>query len=92
MSAHVAAAAVAIANATKASGPVVEVSAGDFLTVLSRADAPMVLVAKAGIFRKHYRYLTSYKQVAFYTQSREPLIMPRRAELISTGKLSIPQL
>lgn len=93
MSAHVAihAAAVAAANATKASGPVVEVSAGEFLTAVSRAVSPMVLVAQAGIFRKRYRYPMSYKGVAFYTESKEPLILPNRTELVRLGKLSIPQ-
>ncbi|MFN2398512.1 MAG: hypothetical protein ABR543_07695 [Gemmatimonadaceae bacterium] len=94
MSAHVAihAAAVAVANATRASGPIAEVSAGDFMTVLTHAVSPMVLVAEAGMFRKRYRYLMSYKGVAFYTQSKQPLILPNRTELVRLGKLSIPQL
>lgn len=94
VSAHIAvhAAAVAAANATKASGPIAEVSAGDFMTVLNHAVSPMVLVAEAGVFRKRYRYLMCYKGVAFYTQSKEPLILPNRTELIRLGKLSIPQL
>ncbi|HSA54932.1 MAG TPA: hypothetical protein VLE53_04470 [Gemmatimonadaceae bacterium] len=87
-----AAAAAAIANAIKASGVVVRVAPADFIAVLKRADAPLVVVAKAGVFQKHYRYLTSYKGLAFFAKSDSPLVLPPRTEVIGAEKISIPDL
>jgi hypothetical protein len=87
-----AAAAAAIANAIKASGVVVRVEPVDFLALLERADAPLVVVGQGGVFRKHFRYLTSYKGLAFFTRSPSALVLPRRAELVAARAISIPEL
>ena len=88
--AHVAAAAVT--NAIKASGVVVRVAPADFLALLKRAEAPLVVVGQGGVFRKHFRYLTSYKGLAFYTQSPDQLVLPPRIEVIAAAAISIPEL
>ena len=83
----------AIANAIKASGVVVRVEAGDFLRILKQAeDGPLVVVGKGGVFKKHHAYLTSYKGLAFYTTSENPLVLPPRVETILAKKISIPEL
>ncbi len=87
-----AAAAAAIANAIKASGVVVRVEPVDFLALLERADAPLVVVGQGGVFRKHFRYLTSYKGLAFFTRSPSALVLPRRAEVVAARAISIPEL
>lgn len=88
---HVAVAAM-IAHAIKASGTLVRLEPGDFLTILKRADAPVVVVARGGVFRKHHRYLTSYKGLAFYTQSDQALVLPSRVELIGAKSVGIPEM
>jgi hypothetical protein len=85
-----AAAAAAIANATKASGIIVRVRAGDFMSILQRAESPLVVVSQGGVFTKHYRYLTSYKGLAFFTKSDAPLALPRRVEIVAADKIWIP--
>ena len=86
-----AAAAAAIANAIKASGVLVNVSPEDFAAILRRTEKPLVVTAKGGFFSTSYKYLTSYKGLAFYTKSPVPLILPVDAEVIKAKSISIPQ-
>ncbi|MCD4692513.1 MAG: hypothetical protein K8R79_06345, partial [Calditrichales bacterium] len=51
-------AAVAIAEATKASGVIVRVESDAFLTILSKSENPLVVMAKGGLFGSSYKYLT----------------------------------
>jgi hypothetical protein len=87
-----AAAHAAIANAIKASGVLVRVEAGDFLAVLRRVDEPLVVVSYGGVFKKQYKYLTSYKGLAFFTKSPSPLVLPPRVELIQAKSISVPDV
>lgn len=87
-----ASAAAAIANAIKASGVLVRVTPADFMAILKRMDEPLVVVGRGGYFRKHYRYLTSYRGLAFHTQSADALVMPSRAEIIGAKQISIPEM
>jgi hypothetical protein len=86
-----AAAAAAIANAIKASGVLVNVSPEDFAAILRRTEKPLVVTAQGGFFSTSYKYLTSYKGLAFYTKSPAPLILPADAELVKANGISIPQ-
>lgn len=83
-------AAAAIAQAIRASGAIVKVEPNDFLTILGRHDEPLVVCAETGVFGTSYRYLTSYKGLAFYTQSARQLHLPGTAELIRAKKIWIP--
>jgi hypothetical protein len=83
---------VAIANAIKASGAVVRVEPGDFMAILKRADAPLVVTGMGGVFKKHYQYLTSYRGLAFFTKSPQALVLPSRVELIAAKSISIPEM
>ena len=84
-------AAAAIANAIKASGVLVSVTPEDFAAILRRTDNPLVVASQGGFFSKHYKYLTSYKGLAFYTKSPAPLVLPTGAEIINAKSISIPQ-
>ena len=86
-----AAAAAAIANAIKASGVLVNVSPQDFAAILRRTEKPLVVTAQGGFFSTSYKYLTSYKGLAFYTKSPAPLILPADVELVKANGISIPQ-
>ena len=90
MAAGAAAAAAAVANATKASGVIVRVSPENFLAILKRAESPLVVHASGGIFSTKYQYLTSYKGLAFYTKSPAPVELPRGTELVRAESIWIP--
>ena len=89
-SAH--AAQAAIANALKASGVVVRLEPAEWMSILKRTDAPLVVIGTGGVFRKHVQYLTSYRGLAFFTTSRDPLVLPGRAEIVSAKSISIPDV
>jgi hypothetical protein len=90
--AHAAHVAHAIANASKASGVIVQLEPGYFLAILKRAERPVVVVARGGVFSKHYRYLTSYKGLAFYTKSDDALALPGNIEVVEARKIWIPDM
>jgi len=85
-----AAAAAAIAQAIKASGAIVKVEPEDFVKLMNRAEAPLVVFAEAGVFKKSYQYLMSYKGLAFFTKTPKPLMLDSRTEIVRAGKIWIP--
>lgn len=90
MSAAAAAAAAAVAQATKASGVIVRVDERGFRDILERSPEALVVHAQGGFLSKHHRYLTSYKGLAFYTQTPRPLALPPRTEIVEAKKIWIP--
>ena len=89
MSAH-AAHAAALANATKASGTIVRLEPMEWLKILKRLEDPLVVIAPGGLFRKKYRYLTSYRGLAFFTASDDLLPLPSRVDVISAKSIWVP--
>ena len=83
-------AAAQIAQAIKASGAIVRVESNDFMTILSKSESPLVVVAQAGLFRKHFQYLTSYKGLVFFTKSETPLPLTSEVEAITAKGIWIP--
>lgn len=81
----------AAAEALKASGTIVRVEPAVFVTLLARGDDPLVIVTHGGMFRKRFKYLTSYKGLAFYTESPTQLALPR-AEIIRARSISLPEV
>ena len=58
-----------IANAIKALGVVVEVSAEDFLKIVHRSENALVVHARSKVIRTKHKYVTSYKGLVFLYQS-----------------------
>ncbi len=85
-----AAAAAAIANAIKASGTIVKVEPEDFRTIINRQQEPLVVIAEGGFFNSKYKYLTSYRGLAFYAQTSDAVELPSRCEVIKAGKIWMP--
>ncbi|NIN71070.1 MAG: hypothetical protein GTO46_03855 [Gemmatimonadetes bacterium] len=86
-----AAAAAAIAQAVKASGAIVRMEPNDFVQIVHRAEEPVVVMATSKIFgRTSYKYLTSYKGLAFYTKSSSQLPLGVRVELVYAKQIWIP--
>jgi hypothetical protein len=87
-------AAAAMVQAIKASGVIVRVEPADFLEVVARQEAPLVVCARAGFFHRlaniHCQYLTSYKGLAFYTRSRDHLTLPETAEVVLAQAIWVP--
>ena len=81
----------AIANALKASGAIISVEPQEFLTILERAENPLVVHSPSGFLTK-YKYLTSYKGLIFFSQSKDPLLIPASIELVAAKKIWIPQM
>jgi len=85
-----AAAAAAAAKAIKASGTIVRLERRDFLSILQRSEAPLVVRSVSRFFGTSYKYLTSYKGLAFFLQSTEPLELPAGVELVEAKRIWIP--
>ena len=85
-----AAAYAAIAQAVKASGAIVKVEPEDFLKILSKVKEPLVVMAKGGLIKGNYQYLSGYKGLAFFTKSPTPLMLPSAVELIFSKQIWIP--
>jgi len=89
-SAGAASVAAAIANAIKASGVLVRVKPEEFLKIISKAEAPLVVITQGGFFSANFSYLSSYKGLAFYAKSDTELPLPKSVEVISAKKIWIP--
>jgi hypothetical protein len=82
-------AAVAIAEAIKASGAIVRVEPRDFQTILSRAESPLVVTARGGFLYRKFCYLTAYKGLVFFTKSEVPIPLGG-VETIAAKSIWIP--
>jgi len=85
-----AAAAAALAQAVKASGAIVRVEPADFEIILNKATEPLIVCCEGGFLSPKYKYLTSYKGLAFFAKSPAPLSLPGDAEVIRARKIWIP--
>ena len=85
-----AAAAAATAQAIKASGAIVSVEPSVFLSILAQGRDLVVVMAKGGLFKKNYQYLTGYKGLVFFTKSHTQLLLPSSIELITAKSIWMP--
>ena len=84
------AAAIAAANAIKASGAIVRIDVQDFQSIVIKSEKPLVIVSEFTFFGKYYRYLTGYKGFIFYTKSRTPFDFGSNVELMTAKSIWIP--
>ena len=82
--------AAAIANATKALGVICKVEPEDFVNIIRKVEKPLVVVAEGSFFSPKYKYLTSYKGLAFYTRSADPIQFSSNTEIVKAKKIWIP--
>ena len=90
MAAGAAAAAAAIIQAIKASGVIVNLDPPEFQKLLLKLSDPLIVTATGGVFRKTTQYLTSYKGIAFYTDSPNPIDLPTGAEVVTARRIWVP--
>lgn len=81
-----------LANAIKACGTVVRLEPSEFQRILSLQEKPLIVRTVGGLFSKSYKYLTSYRGLAFHCKSPTELRVPEGSELINAKKMSIPDL
>ncbi len=81
----------AIANAIKATGPIVHLEPQDFVDILAKVAEPLVVYSPAGFLTKH-KYLTSYKGLTFFTASKELVPIPESVQIIHAKKIWIPDM
>jgi len=85
-----AARAAAIAQAIKASGAIIRVNPEAFFTILNKSERPLIVIARGGLIRANYQYLTAYKGLIFFTKSPSELMLPGSAEVIFADRIWIP--
>jgi hypothetical protein len=85
-----AAAAAARIQALKASGVIVRVEPAAFLALLTMQKEPLVVHASGGVFWTTYKYLVSYKGLAFFTESEAALNLPEGTEMVMAQSIWIP--
>lgn len=85
-----AAAAAAISQAIKASGAIVRADSRNFETILNRQKEPLLVIAEGEFFKTTYKYLTSYKGLASYAETKTALNLPGTCQVIKAGKIWIP--
>jgi hypothetical protein len=87
-----AAAAAYIAQATKASGAVVRLEPQEFMRIVAKMKAPLIVVslAKGGLFSRNNEYLTNYKGIFFYAKTGTALNLPGDAELVRARGFWMP--
>jgi hypothetical protein len=83
-------AATAAIQAMRAMGTIIELDQEVFEEILYRQEEMLVVHATSWIFGTRHKYLTSYKGLTFYCQSRQPLPLPPDVELIESRKIWIP--
>jgi hypothetical protein len=86
-----AAARAAITRAIIASGTIVKVDPDEFERLLHQQSGLLVVASTGGFFSTTYRYLTSYKGLAFFTTSARQLRIPEDHELIVAKKIWVPE-
>ncbi len=64
----------------------------DFQKILTRQEEPLIVRAEGGFCGFAYKYLTSYRGLAFFCKSREELRLLARSQLILAEKMSMPEL
>ena len=85
-----AAAAAAIARAIKASGTIVRVEPDEFRKLLAQNPDGLVVHAEGGLFSSGDKYLMSFKGLAFYTVSGEPISIPSGCQRVEAKKIWMP--
>ncbi len=82
----------AVVNAVKACGTLVRVEPEEFLKILGFQENPLVVRSVGGLFAVSFKYLTTYRGLAFHCKSQTELRLPAEAELINATKFSMPDL
>jgi hypothetical protein len=84
------ASAAVIMQAIRAPGVMVRIEPDEFLRILARQQEPLVVHGTGGILNTYYRYLNSYKGLAFFCETVNPLELPANCEIINARQIWAP--
>jgi len=80
-----------VVKAIMAYGVVVQVEPNVFLTTLAKIEVPLVVMShNKNLFSELFQYLTTYKGLSFYAESKQPLELPNMIELVEVERMRIP--
>ncbi len=82
-------AAAAAIQAVKASGVIVRLTTEEFRKLLALIEDPLIVTSTTSFLGTRYHYLTSYRGLAFYTKSKEPVEIGM-AEVIAAKRIWVP--
>jgi hypothetical protein len=80
----------AMIQAVKASGTIVRVGPEEFERLLHRQKEPLVVHSVGGVFTTRHLYLMSFKGLAFFTKSPEPLHLPGGSDVVEAKSIWVP--
>lgn len=82
--------AAAMAQATKASGAIVDMEPEGFMAILAKCEKPLVIISRGGFLDRSFRYLVGYKGLVFHTKSKTELMLSGRMEVVAAKSIWIP--
>ena len=82
--------AAAMAQATKASGAIVDMEPDQFMTILGKCERPLVVISRGGFLDRSFRYLVGHKGLVFHTKSKTELMLPGKTEVVAAKSVWIP--
>ncbi|MCL2706579.1 MAG: hypothetical protein FWE97_00165 [Dehalococcoidia bacterium] len=85
-----AAAHAALVQAVKASGVLIRLEPDEFLKILGKNRDGLVVIAQGGFLNRGFRYITSYKGLAFFTKSSVELELPGGMEIVDARQIWMP--
>ena len=79
-----------MAQATKASGAIVDMEPEGFMAILAKCEKPLVIISRGGFLDRSFRYLVGYKGLVFHTKSKTELMLSGRMEVVAAKSIWIP--
>lgn len=79
-----------LVQAVRASGVIVQVEPQAFQTILGQTEKALIIVSRGGFLSAKFKYLVSYKGLAFYTKADTQLNLPGDAQTIEAKKIWVP--
>ncbi len=78
-------------DAVMASGAIIKVDSAIFLEIIAKVEIPLIVHSmEKAFFHEMHKYLTSYKGLLFYTESKNPILLPNEIELLKAERVWIP--
>ena len=78
-------------KAIRASGVLIQVDPKEFLSILEKLEAPLIVKARNKFFLSiTYHYLFIYKGFAIFTESKQPLQLSENFDLIEAENIWTP--
>ena len=92
MYSHTLASGAKVIKAIMSSGIMIQVEPSVFLDTLNKIATPLVVMShKKEYFVESYQYMTNYKGLFFWVETKQPLQLPEEIEKIEAAQMFIPR-